>query len=135
MENFEWSEKYSVNVKQIDEQHKKLIGIVAQLNTAMRQGKGKDIIGKVLEELAKYTITHFKDEERIMKSAGYPDFEAHQTKHQWMNDRVAQLYRDYQDGKVTLSIEVMNFLQSWIDKHIMGTDKQYAPFLNSKGIF
>jgi hemerythrin-like metal-binding protein len=134
MELFAWSEKYSVNVRQIDEQHKKLIGLVAQLNNAMRQGKGKDVLGKVLDELAKYTITHFRDEERIMQSAGYPDLEAHKSKHQWMNERVAQIYRDYQDGKVTLSIEVMNFLQSWVDKHILETDKHYAPFLKSKGI-
>ncbi|MDR3570181.1 MAG: hypothetical protein P4L43_19315 [Syntrophobacteraceae bacterium] len=48
---FEWSEKYSVNVLEIDNQHKKLIGMVEQLNTAMRQGKGKEALGKILSDL------------------------------------------------------------------------------------
>jgi hemerythrin len=33
-----------------------------------------------------------------------------------------------------VSIEVMNFLKNWLDKHIMETDQKYGPYLNSKGI-
>lgn len=51
-----------------------------------------------------------------------------------MTQKVAGIYRDYQDGKATITFEVMNFLKSWVDKHIMGTDKLYGAFLNGKGI-
>ena len=131
---FEWSEKYSVNIKEIDNQHKKLIGMVGQLNSAMRQGKGKDALGKILADLIQYCRTHFADEERIMKAGGYPDYEAHKAKHKWMTDRVAEIFREYQEGRATITLEVMKFLENWVDQHIMGTDKQYASFLNAKGI-
>ncbi len=134
MSLFAWSEKYSVNIRQIDDQHKKLIGMVVQLRDAMRQGKGKQVLGEVLGNLIQYTKTHFADEERLMRVNGYPEYEAHKAKHESMTGKVAQVYRDYQDGKVTVSLEVMNFLEDWLDKHIMGTDKQYAPFLNGKGL-
>jgi hemerythrin len=69
-----------------------------------------------------------------MKAHGYPEYESHKAKHDSLTAKVADIYRQYQDGKVAISFEVMNFLESWIDKHIMGTDKQYGPFLNSKGV-
>lgn len=134
MSVFTWSERYSVNIREIDEQHKKLIGMVDRLHDAMRQGQGKLILDKILKELIQYTRTHFAAEERIMKANGYPDYETHKSKHDKMCDKVANIYKDYQDGKVSITIDVMKFLQDWIDKHIMSTDKQYAPFLNGKGI-
>jgi hemerythrin len=129
-----WSEKYSVNVREIDDQHQKLIGMVGRLNDAMSEGKDTEALGKILGDLLEYTRTHFADEERLMQAAGYPDFETHKAKHTWLTDRVAELYKGYQDGRVTISREVMMFLQNWVDSHIMGTDKDYAPFLDGKGI-
>lgn len=135
MELFPWSEKYSVNIAEIDKQHKKLVGMLNKLHNAICDGKGKEALGPILSELIQYTRTHFIAEERIMSTNGYPDYEAHKEKHRRMSDKVALLYRDYQEGKASLNFEVMDFLEKWIEKHIMGTDKKYAPFLNNKGIF
>ena len=133
MELFTWNEKYSVNIREIDDQHKKLIGMVGQLHDAMRQGKGKQVLEEVLRNLIQYCRTHFATEERLMKANGYPGYETHKAKHDSLTNKVAEIYRQYQDGKVTISLEVMTFLENWVDKHIMGADKQYGPFLNSKG--
>jgi hemerythrin len=134
MSIFAWSEKYSVNIREIDDQHKKLIGMVNQLHDAMRQGHGKQALDKVLKDLIQYTRTHFAAEERIMKTNGYPEYEVHKAKHDKMTDKVANIYRDYQDGKVSMTLDVMTFLENWVDKHIMSTDKQYMPYLNGKGV-
>lgn len=134
MSLFAWSEKYSVNVAEIDDQHKKLIGMVNQLHDAMRQGKGKDALGPILKDLIAYTRTHFAAEERIMRDNGYPEYEVHKTKHDHMTAKVADIYKEYLAGKANITFEVMDFLEKWLDKHIMGTDKQYTPFLNGKGI-
>ncbi len=130
----DWSEKYSVNIREIDDQHKKLISMVNHLNSAMREGKGRDALGKILGDLIEYTRTHFAHEERLMHSNGYPDYVAHKAKHKWLTDKVGDLSKEYNDGKITISLEVMTFLQDWVKNHIMGTDKQYTPFLNGKGI-
>jgi len=126
-----WSEKYSVNVKGIDDQHKKLIGLLNQLDEAMRQGKGRQALDKILKELIQYTRTHFADEERLMKTHGYPEYEWHKAKHDRMTQKVLDIQREYQEGKITITLDVMKFLENWIDKHILGTDKQYSPFLSS----
>jgi len=35
---------------------------------------------------------------------------------------------------LSLTIDVMNFLSDRLKKHIMGTDKKYAPFFQEKGL-
>lgn len=134
MSLFAWNAKYSVNIKEIDDQHKKLIGMVGQLNDAMRQGKGKEILDRLLQDLVQYTRTHFAAEERVMKAHGYPEFEDHKAKHDKMTQKVLEVQRGYREGKLSITIELMAFLEKWVDQHIMVTDRKYAPFLNGKGV-
>lgn len=76
-----WSDKLSVQVRQFDEEHKKLIVMVNQLHDAMKEGKGKQVVGDVLNGLISYTKNHFAAEERLMKAHAYPDYEQHKKEH------------------------------------------------------
>jgi hemerythrin len=134
MTYFEWSDEMSVGIQRIDLQHKKIVALSNALFDAMSAGKGRDVLGNVLKDLVTYTRTHLKDEERILSENGYPEFEAHKAKHDKMTGRVLALYADYQEGKEASPIVIANFVKDWLKKHIMGTDKQYASFLISKGL-
>lgn len=129
-----WQEKYSVGIKEIDNQHKQLINMINELNDAMLAGRGKDALLPVLNKLAGYCVSHFAMEEKLMSTHGYPEYDDHRDKHIKMTAKVKDLIADVQSGKSTISIEVMNFLKTWLDKHIMGTDQKYGPFLNEKGV-
>lgn len=59
-----WSDNLSVNIKEIDEQHKKLVGMVNDLHDAMKMGKGNDVTGKILTGLIQYVGTHFACQSR-----------------------------------------------------------------------
>ncbi len=131
---FGWSEKYRTGIKEIDLQHEKLIGMIGKLNEAMRKGEGRQVLGGILDELAAYTRDHFHTEERLMKEHRYPDYEEHKSKHEKMTRKVLDIQKEYREGKVNITIEVMRFLESWLDKHILGTDMKYAPFLKGGGI-
>ena len=67
-----WGPKLWVGVKDIDDQHKKLVEIVNKLNDAMVAGHGREVIGPTLNELIRYTQQHFAAEERIMLSLDPP---------------------------------------------------------------
>jgi len=129
-----WKEDYSVGVAEIDRQHKKLIDMINTLHQAMSQGKGKQVVDAVLADLVNYCATHFKAEEKLMADAGYPELENHREKHQKMTQKVLALQAEVKAGKKTITMEVMRFLEQWLDKHILGTDKKYGPYLNAKGI-
>ena len=130
-----WSPKYSVGVASIDEEHKKLIALINELHDAMIAGRGKDVVGKVLDGLVDYTKKHFALEERLFAQTGYPAAAEHKRAHDELTQQVVEIQEKFRSGKtITISMEVMNFLKDWLVDHILGTDQQYTAHFNSKGI-
>ncbi len=130
----EWTNELSVNVRSIDEQHKKLIGMINDLHDAMREGKGSRITGDTVKNLIDYTKTHFAYEEQLMKSNGYPGFLAHKAEHEKMVARVLEFDRKIGESTTILPTELARFLKDWLTVHILNTDKRYGPFLAEKGV-
>ncbi|MBX7192613.1 MAG: bacteriohemerythrin [Sandaracinaceae bacterium] len=131
----EWNEKLSVGIKQFDDEHKKLVGMVNELFDGVQAGRGKELLGPTLDGLVSYTVTHFANEERYMTQHKYPSLAAHKAEHDALTKQVAEVQAKYKAGaSAALSMEVMAFLKNWLVKHIMGSDKAYTPFLNSKGV-
>lgn len=64
---FEWDDKYSVGVKGIDDQHKKLFDIINDLNWAKANNVGKaEITAEILQFLIKWLQVHTTGEDRMM---------------------------------------------------------------------
>ena len=131
---FPWRNEFNLNVKEMDKQHRVLVGIISDLQDAVKNGEGKVKLAEVLESLLAYTDKHFAAEEKLMKKHGYPGYNEHKSKHIKMRGKVLSLIEDYNDGRVTISFSVLTFLQNWLSKHIMGTDMKYAAYLNKKGV-
>ena len=130
----QWSDSFSVQVLEIDNQHKKLITLIADLETAMSSGKGKDVLGKIVNELTQYTLNHFSTEEKYFDMFKYPDAATHKMEHKKFVEQVSKFKKDFEEGRIGLSIKIMEFLGSWLKNHIQGVDKKYGPFLNQKGL-
>jgi hemerythrin len=124
-----WNESLSVMVPEIDDQHRKLIAMINNLHEAMKTGEGRQVIGQLLNSLTRYTQTHFAAEEKLMAQVDYPDLAAHQEIHRNLIKQVESLKADHASGKLSISMDTMNFLSDWLTKHIQGTDKKYVPFL------
>ena len=129
-----WSDSLSVNVKEIDLQHRKLIDMINELNEAMRIGKGKDSLGKILNGLISYTATHFRQEERYFDKYGYPDTVNHKKEHVAFVKKVTEFKDGFEKNNLAVTMEVMKFLSDWLGNHIKGTDKKYSNFFNEKGL-
>lgn len=131
----EWNESYSVNVAEIDRQHRRLIAIYNRLHDAMARGRGNDFIERIFDELVEYTETHFKDEEQYFQKISYADTNSHIMEHQSFVNRLAELQDKYHAGKAFLTIETLAFIRNWLKEHIKGTDKEYTQSFNENGIF
>ncbi|MBI4664919.1 MAG: hemerythrin family protein [Nitrospinae bacterium] len=127
---FNWDESYSVGVRKFDDQHKKLFSLCDQLNNSVKEGKGRAVLGDILDELQEYTSKHFLAEEIDMLSQGYPDYETHKAEHDKLRLQVREFYNNYYSGNMVLSENVMDFLSDWLKLHIAKTDKKYAPFFS-----
>ncbi|HYA86104.1 MAG TPA: bacteriohemerythrin [Nitrospirota bacterium] len=129
-----WSNDLSVNIKEFDEEHKKLISMVNDLHSAMGSGKGKEVMGPILVRLVDYTKTHFAAEEQLMRKHEYPGYVSHKSLHDDLTKQVMDLQNKFQEGRMLVTVQVMNFLKDWLSNHIQNTDKKYGPYLNGKGI-
>jgi hemerythrin len=128
-----WNDTYSVKVKEMDEQHKKLIDMINQLHDAMKVGKGKEVVGKVLTSLTDYTRRHFTSEENLMKIHGYPGYEDQKKAHDQLVGQVVDMQNKFSEGGVQ-SQQVVTFLKDWLIRHIQGMDQKYGAHLNGKGV-
>jgi hemerythrin len=129
-----WNDHYSVNIREVDEQHKKLISLINQMYDAMLVSKGKEVLGPVLTELVNYTVYHFNTEERLFQQYGYPEYDEHKRIHDDLTMKAKQLKTAFDQGNNLISIDVMMFLSNWLNTHILEEDKRYGPFLNNKGV-
>jgi hemerythrin len=128
-----WNDSYSVKVKEMDDQHKKLVDMINELHEAMKVGKGKEVIGKVLTSLADYTRRHFTSEESLMKLHGYPAYEEQKKAHNQLVIQVVEIQKKYNEGLVQ-SQQIISFLKEWLINHIQGMDQKYGSYLNAKGV-
>ena len=131
---FQWKDEYSVGIESIDLQHKKLINLINQLQTAVDYSTGETFERDALDELVEYTVTHFRYEEGLMEEHGYPDFEAHRAQHDNMVKKVGDVVANYKQNQHNAMKDATEFLKNWLIKHINGTDKQYSQYLISKGV-
>lgn len=130
-----WTDKLSVGVGVLDEDHRRLVALINELYDAMQAGQGKDALGRILNSLVQYTKMHFAREESFFAQTAYPAAAAHRTEHQNLTRQVLQVQEKYNAGvAVTLSLELLQFLKNWLIQHIQGSDQKYRPHLNAKGI-
>jgi len=127
-----WNKTLETGHPKIDEQHKALVDAFNNLHQAMKQGKGKEVLGKTLDFLKDYTVQHFKMEESLMDASHYPGAAKHKTFHKDLVVKVADLVDKFHNGQAMLTMQVMDFLEGWLVEHIQGEDQRLAEFLRSK---
>lgn len=134
MSIYNWQEEYSVQIKEIDDQHRELVEMIDELYTTMVQRRSHEVLGQLLDRLVLFCDKHFAAEEALLQAHDYPYLDQHKEIHDKMRSKVRSLQQNFKSGKTKLTIETSIFLKDWLDKHILGTDHKYAPFLNAKGV-
>ncbi len=127
----EWSDTLSTGVKQIDDDHQILIGLLNQCLKLSENTSDKDKLNNILLELLEYTQHHFKREEAIMQACDYPGIDNHCQVHQLLIRQVEDQLRQLKLDKITLK-QLREFLLSWVVDHIQGMDKSFAPYCDGK---
>ncbi|MCF6180141.1 MAG: bacteriohemerythrin, partial [Geopsychrobacter sp.] len=125
-----WREELNTGIPEIDEQHRRLVALINQLFAAMKQGSNKIEIATVVDELVNYTLTHFRDEEDLMRRHGYPGLSEHQRIHKTFVATVADYAEKIKGDENLSATEVFSFLKDWLISHIIKQDRDgYAPLI------
>ncbi|MGB3211147.1 MAG: bacteriohemerythrin [Desulforhopalus sp.] len=129
-----WSDSLSVGIDSIDSQHRKLVDLINELHKQMNSGSAKEAVGRTLAQLVEYTGEHFQHEEKLFAEHDFPEQDAHKEMHKKLVNQVLAFQDQFKKGEKDVSLELMEFLKDWLVDHIKKTDKQYSPFLVSKGV-
>jgi len=134
MSYIDWVEDYSVSVKPMDDQHKKLFNLINEYYEGIAQKKNKEALTKIMQGLLDYTKYHFGDEEKLMLKCGYAGYPEQKAQHEFFISTIQDYQKRIAEEKLLLTIEITHFLKDWLVKHIKTKDKEYGPSLNAKGI-
>ena len=136
MSQIKWDESLSIGIELIDEQHKKWIDHIRDVQAAMEDRRGMPQVANTLGFLVDYTQFHFSTEEKYMSETGYPELENHRAKHEELKGTLDDLIEDFRDDGVTEKINraIGTFLGNWLRDHIRVVDQAFAAFLKEKKI-
>jgi hemerythrin-like metal-binding protein len=127
----EWTPAFSVNHSSIDEQHKELF---SKINKLLNNIGNDDEEGEleILDFLEAYIVTHFSEEETIMKQVDYPHYAAHKVQHTTFIETFKKFKRKYEqnkEGHLYLALRIQQKLINWLVHHVGQSDKKLECFL------
>ena len=129
-----WSDECSVNIKEMDEQHKKLVEIINNHSAAVKSKKLREGVKKTLKELLDYIEVHFNREEELLMQHDCPEYKAQKEEHSFITQEVYDLYMKHMKGEENAAFMVASLMKHWLFNHICKEDKKYGKYLNSKGV-
>jgi hemerythrin len=129
-----WQEKYSVNIRVLDEQHKRFFEILGNLYDSKGRVADAPFLGARVWELSMYAVVHFDTEELMMSEYSFSEYEEHRKEHEAFKEKVAIFQKDLETGQTSLALDMITFLTGWLERHILNVDQHYSLFLNGKGI-
>lgn len=128
-----WEEGFLLGVKQFDEHHEHLVGLINEAFDEYTSDADSNRVDSILRELVDYATYHFAAEEHWMQEQSYHEYEVHCNEHNSFSARINEMLNDSRDDKKRLLLEILTFLNSWFIKHILYTDRKYGRYIADAG--
>ena len=126
-----WDDSLSVGVPEMDGEHQVLVSLYNDAARAFAAGCGVEDKRKLLSELDTYAFYHFGMEEALMRVCRYPRAKEHGGEHASFRRELAALKAelDAHPDEDTFEQHALDFVRTWISRHIQGSDKALGAFL------
>ena len=135
MEPVQWSEKFSVGVKELDRQHQQLVKLLNRLIFASGTiGTHSETVSAILTEMTRYAQVHFKAEEKLMEVYGFPGLNEHKIQHRGFRKKTVDFCAATTIGVDQVPETLLLYLGDWLVHHILEDDMAYRSFFMDKGV-
>lgn len=129
MEVLEWKDSYTVGNTLLDAHHRVFFEMLKEF-MALKDKNDREAIRLRIEFLIEYAAMHFGAEERLMLQSNFPDLKAHKATHDAFTQEILAIKAAFDKSPSTVSgDDVLKFMQNWLISHILGSDKQYLPYV------
>lgn len=120
-----WEDAYGSGHRLIDEQHILLFDLSNALFSALLEGRPAPEIEGRLDALLVHAEKHFRDEERLLERAGYPDLPEHRRIHAGLVATARHLQDDLKAGLVDFGKLVTYLATDLVKGHLLTEDRNY----------
>ena len=128
---FIWRNTLSIQVDQLDGNHKGLIKIANAI--VDRLDCDRDSLATPSRP---WWSTHYHfTAEKLMMLYDYPGSAHHARKHGELIVQVAEYQERVLGGDVPDKASFLHFFESWLVRHILDEDRRFGVFLNAKGVY
>ncbi len=126
---FPWNDNFDTGLVEVDQQHRKLVQLLNVLASHVAFRSDDLDLNRILDELADYTVYHFRTEEAIWHQ--YLAEDAYETGHKATHESFVQTLRQLKNHQASESLEhvveeALAFLARWLASHILETDRHMA---------
>lgn len=134
---FAFTDEFRTQIPLVDKEHETLFKLVRQTYDLVHDefcvDKFDNIVA-ILEELRNYTIKHFADEERYMKSINYDGLAEQVAAHTAFVEQLNNLDLDEIDHDQEGALDdLIKFLLNWLVQHILKVDKK-MPYIEEAAL-
>ena len=130
-----WTDSLSVEVKQIDGQHQRIIDYINTIHEDIKKQVPMRDIRQHLGDMAAFVVGHFATEEKYMRQFHYKLYDEHHAIHEDLLAKV-RMYVELANSEESVNlIKVQAFLTDWLINHILGEDKKYVGFMHEHDIY
>jgi len=117
-----WSDDLEMGIASIDDDHRRILALIGTLRDAIDSPDPHPVIIATLATLRDYADRHFRREEAMLATSGYPNLTSHRQVH--------DSFRDYtrhpsEDDALPNAVLMLSYLVNWWTGHIVTDDKQY----------
>jgi hemerythrin-like metal-binding protein len=130
----QWHNSYSVYIKSLDSQHKRLIGLLNELYDAYMQNSYHEKVGDIILQLLDYASVHFSTEEGYFKECHYEEASEHIAEHQFFIKKIKTFEAEYPKSDTLVTLQIISFLQEWLHHHIINVDRKYMDCFRGLGL-
>ena len=117
--------------EEADRQHRELFKKYEEFMTAINGNITREELLKLLEQMRRYSMTHFATEEKLFDAYGYPDAGSHAEEHREFVIELWTLKAKIEDEATlsdTLRLAVKSLVH-WLSHHVSKTDVAAGEFI------
>lgn len=130
----QWKDEYNLGIASIDEQHQKLIGIINTLSKNISAGLSRGDINSAIVRMEQYVKEHFTYEEKFFELIQFKETEEHVREHRVFLEKTEEFRERAKTDEVTLSVEMLGFLEEWFIHHVQVVDRLYVEEFKKFGV-
>jgi hemerythrin len=128
MANFEHND--TLDFPEIDIQHNYLYSLFDRLE-AITAMSDTTTVKKLLEEIERYLMYHFANEQHLMRMYNFPGFAIHQGDHEQAESKFVQFLDDFEKNNLN-PVALRIFLTGWLTEHSRLSDSEYVKWIKKQ---